>query len=93
MQGDLLRKEVFLVEFVFCAKIALVALILIRVFDNGALLPKDESSAVSHLTTANGKGKAVVSKWMHLAGNDRNAHLEVLSLTDSFHYPPFMPRM
>jgi hypothetical protein len=55
MQGDLLRKDVFLVKFVFCAKIALVAFILDCVFDDGIFLPKGESSAVSHLTTAKAK--------------------------------------
>ena len=62
MKSDLLRKDVFLVKFVFCAKVAFVALILVGLFDDDTLLLKDESSVVCHLTTASAKGKAVVNK-------------------------------
>ena len=57
MQSDFLRKYVFLIEFIFCAKIALVALILVGFFDDGALLPKDEPSAVSYLIMATAMAK------------------------------------
>jgi hypothetical protein len=57
MQSDLLRKDVFLVNFVFCTKNTLVALILVGLLDEGTWLPKDELSTVTHLTTATAMAK------------------------------------
>jgi hypothetical protein len=41
MQSDLAEKDVFLLNFIFCAKTTFIALILVGLFDDGTSLPKD----------------------------------------------------